>query len=81
MYHCIDIRQYIGDDIDYCYIEACIKSCNHAALNMSKNMNKKCYRRLDYANNKYLEKLNEIEVDYDEISKKLRLDVSSYTFL
>lgn len=36
MYHCIDIRQYIGDDIDYCYIEACIKSCNHAALNMLK---------------------------------------------
>lgn len=81
MYHCIDIRQYIGDDIDYCYIEACIKSCNPSVLLLLKKMNKKCYKRLDYANNKYIEELDEIEVDYDEISKKLRLDVSSYKFI
>lgn len=50
-------------------------------LKLLKKMNKKCYKRLDYANNKYIEELNEIEVDYDEISNKLRFDVSSYKFL
>lgn len=29
IYHSSNFKKYIGDDIDYCYIEACIKSCNH----------------------------------------------------
>lgn len=75
------LKNYIGDDIDYCYIEACIKSCNFSALRFLKNLNKKCYKRLDYVNNKYNEELNEIDIDYDDIFHKLRLDVSSYKFL
>ena len=75
------LKKYIGDDIDYCYIEACIKSCNFSVLRLLKNLNKKCYKRLDYVNKKYNEELNEIDIDYDDIFHKLRLDVSSYKFL
>lgn len=81
MYHYHGIRKYIGDDIDYCYIEACIKSCNPTILELLKLLNKKCYKRLDYVNNKYNEELNEIEIDYDDIFNKLKLDVPSYRFL
>ncbi len=66
MYHRNDMKEYIRVDIDYCYIEACIKSSNFSVLKLLKKMNKKCFKRLDYANNKYIEELNEIEVDYDE---------------
>lgn len=32
MYHHFNFKPYLGEELDYCYIEACIKSCNFSAL-------------------------------------------------
>lgn len=77
----INVKNYIGDEIDYCYIEACIKSCNYSVLRMLKNLNKKCYKKLDYSKNKYMNDPTEIEVDYDYIHNKLKLDISCYKYI
>lgn len=77
----INVKNYIGDEIDYCYIEACIKSCNYSVLRMLKNLNKKCYKKLDYSKNEYIESFEEIKIDYDDIFNKLKFDVTLYKYI
>lgn len=79
MFHQRRFREFLPRTIDYCYIEACIISCNFNMLEILKNINKTCYRRLDYKNNKFLEKKEEIVVDYDEIFKRMKFDPTKYS--
>lgn len=81
MYHHLDVIDFIGEDIDYCYFDACIKSCNYSAFSILKKMNKKCYKRLDYSKNKYIENNDEVKIEYDDIFNRLKFDVSSYIYL
>lgn len=81
MYHYFDFRPYLGEYIDYCYIDACIKSCNYSALMLLKLSGKKCYNKLDFEKNKFINNDEEIIVDYDNIVNNLKLDVSIYKFL
>lgn len=80
MYHQLLPERFIGSIIDYCYIEACIKSCNFTALQTLKYLNKKCYKILDYEEKKYLSSREEIIVNYDEVFNKLKFDPSSYVY-
>nr|CAE84953.1 hypothetical protein [Debaryomyces robertsiae] len=81
MYHCTGIEPYIGKEIDYCYIEACLKSCNFTILNLLKKLNKKCYKRVDYENEKYIESPEEIYLYYDIIAKESRLDLNEFRYI
>lgn len=81
MYHHFNFKQYLGEELDYCYIEACIKSCNFSTLLFFKLQNRKFYKKVDYRNNKYIDSNDEIIVNYDEIFNKLKFDISAYKYL
>lgn len=81
MYHMeINIKDY-PDNVDYSYIEACIKSSNFSVLKQLKKRNVKFFNYLDFKNNKYNANPVEIKVDYDDIFEKLKFDPSCFEYI
>lgn len=44
-------------------------------------LNKKCFKRVDFENNKYIDSNVEVIVNYNEIFNKLKFDISAYKYL
>lgn len=83
IYYAFDFKMmhYLDEFIEYSLIEAIIDSCNLVAfvlLERQYNKNKKCYKILDIENSKYLEKGENIDLDFKEIKNKIKFNAKIY---